>query len=471
MCAHDGLPKGFVALRDRQSLPFTQIAEDADLAISTVVWREPLTWGDRESLRQEDGTAPRSLTHLLLRSPHATQGMLTIVPPKDDRLGSRDVQLLQIFASQLGTALENARLVSDLDRERNLLRAVLSNMTEAVFFVGDDGIVLLSNRAAATSLGVQEAEPVPPWLRVAMQEEPDPENGLLRVIERQGRIISMSVVDGAATAQVPASTIYVARDVTQEAQAERMKSDFVAYASHELRTPLTTIKMLTGLLLMVAEPQGKQREYLDVINTQVDRQTRLVNNLLDLARLEAGRYDLALEPMSLGDLLVSAIGPLRVLAEDRRLDLQVDCSQAPSQIVSNREGLEQVLTNLISNALKFTKPGGRVLVSCPASGEHVSITVEDTGVGMTPEQMSRIFTKFYTVRNPRKRGEGTGLGLAISDMIVKTLGGHIEVTSTLGVGSRFTVWLPLHPSSSLESVQPGPASVRSPQLQVAEAGA
>jgi signal transduction histidine kinase len=240
---------------------------------------------------------------------------------------------------------------------------------------------------------------------------------------------------------VPAGILYVARDITREAEIERMKSDFVAYASHELRTPLTTIKTLVRLLLMDAPEDSKRQEYLDIINTQAGRQIRLIENLLNLTRLEAGRYELPREPVDAHHIVRSVVDGCQPLAEEKGLHVKVR-DAGDGRFVSNRGGLEQVLTNLVSNAIKFTEEGGEITVACRTEGNHVAFSVKDSGVGMTEEQMGHIFDKFYTVRHPRKRGEGTGLGLAISDMIVNQLGGSIEVDSEPGVGSCFVVRVP-----------------------------
>jgi signal transduction histidine kinase len=237
--------------------------------------------------------------------------------------------------------------------------------------------------------------------------------------------------------------IYVARDVTEQVQIEQIRSDFVAYASHELRTPLTTIKMLVRMLLLDSSPKTQSHNYLTLVDQQVERQIRLVNNLLDFTRLEAGQYDLPLERVDPRLIVQGAVGSCRPLAEEKRIQLGMVFDGAPAWMLSNSVGLEQVLVNLVSNAVKFTPEGGSVSVLCGQVDGEVQFSVRDTGIGMTPEQLERMFVKFYTVRNPRKQGEGTGLGLAISDMIVRQLGGHIDVTSEIDVGSCFTVHLPL----------------------------
>ncbi len=353
---------------------------------------------------------------------------------------------------------EMERGKAQLQHERNLLRSILANMTEGILVADMNGKVLLANRAAANLLRIHDAESLPGWFTEHMVADPgaDPSQEVRRVIDFEGKIISTSMATLPASGEMPASTIYAAHNITQEAQAERMKSDFVAYVSHELRTPLTTIKMLLRLLFMDAARDSKQHEYLTVINTQVERQARLVSNLLDFTKLEAGKYELPLENVVPRTVLQSALSICRPLAEAKGIKIIASCDGAPDSFVSNGGGLEQVLINFLSNAVKFTETGGQVTVSCGCESGDVLFAVEDTGIGMTPEQMKNIFTKFYTVRNPRKHGEGTGLGLVISDMIVQELGGRIQVSSTPNVGSRFVVRLPLGRKEQAAALQSAP---------------
>jgi signal transduction histidine kinase len=416
---------------------------------------------------------PHTLTHVALRSPHGLEGTLTIASSAELPLDADQAQPLLILGHQLSIALENARFFDDLQHDRNLLRGILARMGEGVFVVDAQGSVLLANRAAWQLLQVAEGRSLPDDLAAQMASYTAAEQPSRPIpLEVAGRTISISmaelrgvavgdtpagVAEGdtpagvavgdtpAGVAEMPTSTIYVARDITPEAQAERMKSDFVSYVSHELRTPLTTIKMLVRLLLMDTPPATKPHEYLTVINTQVERQARLVSNLLDFARLEAGRYELPPEAVEPRKVIQTALSVCRPLAEEKGITIATTCGELSGAFTSNAGGLEQVLINLLSNAVKFTDPGGQITLSCHAEGEEMVFAVQDNGIGMTPEQLGRIFTKFYTVRNPEKRGEGTGLGLVISDMIVKKLGGRITVTSAPHQGSCFTARVPRAP--------------------------
>ncbi|NLG51809.1 MAG: PAS domain-containing protein, partial [Chloroflexi bacterium] len=402
-----------VAARPSAVLPVHQDWEDmaGDSAEEVGLWQETAS-------PLPDGGLPVQEIRIPLRSPRTLEGLLAVFPDGAAPLDQSEAGSLQILGHQVGVALENGRLFEDLQYDRNLLREIMGHMAEGIVVIDRDSRVLLANRAANSLMGVYQDRPLPEPFRECLRAlQQSPQDGF-RGVECHGRMVSISVAELPGIAKIPASTIYVARDITQQIQMEQMKADFVAYASHELRTPLTTIKMLVQLLLMDAPEEGKQRQYLSVIRQQLDRQVRLVNNLLDFTRLEAGKYDLALEEVEPQQVIQVALGACRPLADEKRQHLTIDCAANVGKLIANAGGVEQVLINLLSNAIKFTPEEGHIRLSCRRVGRKVALTVEDTGVGMTPEQLQRIFTKFYTARNPGKRSEGTGLGLVISDMIV-----------------------------------------------------
>ncbi len=424
------LPQSLAANRERIAVPSR--------------WLDRIEGAIRQHIRQERivyrASGQRSsrsllLIHIPLRATNYVRGMLTAVYDRDS-IDEANFQLLQLLGHQIGAALENAKLVEDLRREGDLLNSILGHMSEAVFVVDANHRVALANAAARKLLNIYEGDVLPANLR-QMDKLKD---SLARTTWQLGdRTFSISRAMIYDTTQSVPSWIYVARDITEEAQIIQMKTDFVSYASHELRTPLATIKMLVRLL-MNQPPADKQRQYLELINDQLERQTQLIQNLLDLARLEAGKYELPPESVDLDELLQTATEPFFLLAQKKGLTIRIHC-QVKEPIISNRTGLEQVLSNLLSNAIKFTDTGGEVFVSCTEHGSMVRLQVRDTGIGMSREQMKRLFTKFYTASRDR-RAEGTGLGLVISDMIVRALGGSIHVESELGKGSCFTVVLP-----------------------------
>lgn len=323
----------------------------------------------------------------------------------------------------------------------HLLSGILRSMSDGVFLLDDQERITLANRAAGELLHLQEGASLPP----ALAEHLRPTLATAQLPERvqfayAGRTISLNLTrlpgDGKE-----GQILGVARDITHEAELEQMKSDFLAYATHELRTPLTTIKTLIALLNHTPL-DDKAREYLGLLDAQVERQRRMISNLLDLARLEAGRYELPLENVDLAHLLRAVVHGLQPLAEAKGLSLTLQTEGLPPRLSANTSALEQVFVNLVHNAIQFTERGG-VTITGGQSAEMAWVAVEDTGIGITPAQREHLFTKFYPMRTQAKQGEGTGLGLVISRMIVEALGGRIEVESTPGQGSRFTVYLPI----------------------------
>jgi signal transduction histidine kinase len=243
--------------------------------------------------------------------------------------------------------------------------------------------------------------------------------------------------------------------MTQEVKASRQaQRDFVANVSHELKTPLTSIQGFSQAILDGTARDGEaQRHAAQIINDEAERMTRLVNELLDLAKLDTGQIVMAREPVDMGQLLRGCMEKLTPQAGQGGVELKLDLGALPP-LSGDNDRLAQVFTNLIDNALKHTPQGGRVTVAAsevmgsPArKGEKavpkVEVSVADTGSGIPPEDLSRIFERFYQVDKSRHReGKGTGLGLAIAKEIVQTHGGQIKAESVMGVGTKFTVTLP-----------------------------
>lgn len=215
---------------------------------------------------------------------------------------------------------------------------------------------------------------------------------------------------------------------------------FLADVSHELRTPLTVIKANLGLMRRMSKPDA---DLLDDIEAEADRLTRMVESLLLLARAEAGRLPLNLAPVDLDALLFDTLAGFQALAAEKvRLEL---ADWQPVRVVADPDRIKQVLVNLVSNAIKYTPPGGVVTLSLTADQTHARLTVRDTGPGIPPEDLPHIFDRFYRAEKSRTRHKegGFGLGLSIAYWIVRGHGGTIEVESQLGQGTDFTVLLPL----------------------------
>jgi signal transduction histidine kinase len=261
-------------------------------------------------------------------------------------------------------------------------------------------------------------------------------------------------------------------------QTSQLKDDFLATMSHELRTPLNSILGFSEVLLN-GELTDKQKRWVQNIQSSGQRLLSLINDLLDLAKMEAGKMQLRVEEFSIHDVTERLLNMSRPLAEKKNLVLegQVDPGIPPIRQDANK--LQQILWNLLSNAIKFTPEGGRVIVRAETDGAHLMLSVIDTGVGIADEDQELIFEKFRQAARPLTREQpGTGLGLSIVRELAKLLGGNVGLKSELGRGSTFTITLPLHlhpearpafelapiPSPSLLSVSRGLQQVRDNEL-------
>ncbi len=248
--------------------------------------------------------------------------------------------------------------------------------------------------------------------------------------------------------------IVLYRDVTHEVEVERAKSEFVSVASHELRTPMTSVK--TSLSLLLAGAAGPRdasaRELLEIAVRNADRMIRLINDLLDLSRLEAGRMEFQLEPVPLADGVAAGLETVAAFAQEQGVTVATEPPAEPQVVLGVRDRLVQVIVNLVSNAIKFSPRGGRVTVRWWSDNGFAVTEVADQGPGIPADQLQAVFEPFRQLDSSTTREHGgAGLGLAISQGIVDALGGRLWAESVLGAGSRFFVRLPLAPEQPTRS--------------------
>jgi signal transduction histidine kinase len=226
-------------------------------------------------------------------------------------------------------------------------------------------------------------------------------------------------------------------------EANRLKTEFVSMVSHELRTPLTSIQGYAELLLEDKRIDEAQRESLTSVKKNSDRLLGLINDLLDLSRMEAGRLDLHRTSLDLARLIPEVAGSLRPLIEAKRQQLRIDLGDALPPVWADADRVTQILTNLISNAHKYTLAEGSITVAARRDDGFVRVDISDTGIGLSPEDQARLFTKYFRAhdRSPQAAG-GTGLGLVITRLLVELHGGRITVSSAPGRGSTFSFSLP-----------------------------
>jgi len=272
-------------------------------------------------------------------------------------------------------------------------------------------------------------------------------------VEGQVRTI-LSKLEGqdrtqAGTAELKRGMVQTERAARHAAEAaNRAKSEFLAGMSHELRTPLNAVLGYAQLLTMQGGLNARQARGLDTIHKSGEHLLELINDILDLARIEAGRTELNTEPVNLADFLQSVVNLMRVKADEKRLGFVFEAGAGlPETVVADERRLRQVLLNLLGNAIKFTDQGTVTLrASAEAKGPAqvlLRLEVEDTGVGMRPDDMERIFEPFEQVGDVQRRSGGTGLGLAITRALVNDMSGQVQVSSEFGRGTRFRVELPL----------------------------
>jgi signal transduction histidine kinase len=241
-------------------------------------------------------------------------------------------------------------------------------------------------------------------------------------------------------------------DVTDRKRAEEelkeameMKAQFISTVSHELRTPMTAIR--EAVIIVQDEIAGKlnkdQKHFLDIAKRNIDRLARLIDDVLDFQKLNAGKMKFNLQENNMATLAEEAYTTMQPHAAKNKVDLALELEPQLPAVVCDSDRIMQVLTNLISNAVKFTPEGGRVLLSAQRRDDLLAIKVSDTGYGIPKEDLPKLFNRFFRVQRPGKEIKGTGLGLAIVSKIVTGHGGRIEVESELDKGTTFTVLLPL----------------------------
>jgi NtrC-family two-component system sensor histidine kinase KinB len=238
--------------------------------------------------------------------------------------------------------------------------------------------------------------------------------------------------------------VLLLRDVTRLAELDRLKSEFVMTASHELRTPLTSIGMSIDLLLegAIKKLNEKEQQLLSAAHEEVQRLKAFVSNLLDLSKIEAGKMEMELSSIPIHELFEKAVSVFRTQLEEKEVNLSLNVPGELPNIKADDSKITWVLTNLISNALRYTPSSGHINLSAESFGSSVQISVSDDGPGIPYEYQSKIFDKFVQVKSDRAVG-GSGLGLAICKEIVRAHGGTIWVDSVPGSGSRFTFTLPV----------------------------
>jgi two-component system, NtrC family, sensor histidine kinase KinB len=407
------------------------------------------------SILQPLGTLTRSFREI-------EQGNLDLVVQVRTRDELR--QLAEAFNSMAAKLREFRRTDrAKLVRTQRTTQLAVNSLPDAIAIINPDGLIELANDAARNLFqlipGQSMSAMTDPRLAelyrwVSRERRPSPVQGYessIEVGDATGQVRyflphAVPILDAEGRTSPDEKRLVgitlVLGDVTNLRLLDEMKSGLLSVVSHELKTPLTSIRMAVHLLLeeRIGPLSKKQSELLVAARDDSDRLHKIIEGLLDMGRLESGRVELELQPKPAEQLIQEALAPIEPSFHDRGITVEVDVAEDTPAVLVDSTRIDHVFSNLLGNALKFTPPGGRVGISAATQDGMVRFEVTDSGPGIPPEHIGRIFDRFYRVTGPSRPG-GAGLGLAIAKEIVQLHGGRIEVDSQPGQGSRFSFTL------------------------------
>ncbi len=403
----------------------------------------------------DTGILVRSLLYVPLRVHGRILGILGVINRlQESGFSEVDIHFLTMLGDYAAVAIEKARLFETIQTEKGKLEAILQGIEELVLVVDFQETLILMNRSAHQHLGIPPQALGQPFRTVIAHPEIlslfDKKPPIGQTVRQEVTLPTRLTFQASLTAVEGVGYVMVMQDITYLKELDRIKSEFVSIVSHDVRTPLTTIRGYVSLLPRVGPLNPRQQEFVQKVERAMQTIVELLNNLLDLSRLESG-YALSMETCSLTEILNEAIQIIRPQAEEKRHTLIVEIPGDLPAVQGDPRRLEQVFLNLLSNAVKYTPPGGRITVDAREQEGYIAVRVSDTGVGISPTDLPHIFSKFYRVQREGEMTEGTGLGLAIVKSIVERHGGRVWAESELGKGSTFTVLLPCHPPYAARS--------------------
>jgi len=354
--------------------------------------------------------------------------------------------------------LRVAERTKRLKEEKRVLETIIENIAYGILVVDPANRILLANSVIEKLLGVEKSDLLGSLVPQII-EDPAILSLLQRGSELKGEYYTkeLSVVDkntgeekilkGSISPLITRGkesfgNVIILQDITKEKEIERMKSDFVSNVSHELRTPLASIKGFTETMLTDKEmDEATRTEFLRIIDEETNRLTRLIEDILDLSMIESGRIRMRKENIQIMEVINEALDNLRAQAERRSIILEAKLPDSFPMIFADRDKVLQVISNIITNAIKFTLKEGKIIIRSEEEKDSVKIEIVDTGVGIAKKDIPYVFEKFYRVERPGAEKRGVGLGLSVAREIVKAHGGGIWLESEEDMGT--TVWIRL----------------------------
>lgn len=399
----------------------------------------------------------QSVAAFPVRTQNRTVALLWVGALQPNSFDEAKVNFLSTLASQAAVLVENARLFQAAEGGRQRLAAILASTTDAILVTEQGRRLLLINPAGQRLLGLDETAygrlveeltiPMPLMEALSRSYSDQLTPSSVEISFPDGRTFYASVAPIMADEGQVIGRVAVMRDVTHFKELDEMKSEFVATVSHDLRAPLTFIRGYATMLSMVGDLNDKQQDYLDRILKGIEQMSALIEDLLNLRRIEAG-VGVRQESCPLGLILVEAVDIMRARATAKGIALRLEPSGGSPTVIGDRTLLRQAIGNLVDNAIKYTPVGGQVSVGLEVHNKEreLVVRISDTGIGIAPEDQVRLFEKFYRIKR-RETGDiaGTGLGLALVKSIVERHGGRVWMESELNKGTTFYVALPFQP--------------------------
>ncbi|MCC6146888.1 MAG: GAF domain-containing protein [Anaerolineaceae bacterium] len=403
---------------------------------------------------------PAALIALPVHQDNVYYGVLWVAFEEPRNFTEEEVQFLETLADQAAIAATNAKLYATSEIGRQRLEAVLASTPEPVLVIDEYSRLYLLNPAALQTLGlittaspgraIKEVISSPELLDLIVTSTEDRLS--TREITLSGNKIYFASVSPVVAENRPVGKICLLRDITHYKELETLKSDFVSTVSHDLRSPLTLMRGYATMMQMVGDLNDQQKIYVQKVVTGVENMSRLVTNLLDLGRIEAG-IGLQIERVSAKTIMNDVAESLQPQAVQKNIQVSQEVvNEIPGIpdvfIEADQALIQQALYNLVDNAIKYTKVGGQVKIRLTSQGQRILYEVKDSGIGVAPLDLPHMFERFY--RSGRREAyaeRGTGLGLAIVKSIAERHGGRVWVESQLGKGSTFSMEIPAKHSS------------------------
>jgi signal transduction histidine kinase len=407
----------------------------------------------------------RSCVRLPLLARGQVLGLLNIQSPDQRDFERDDLELLTAIGNQIGIAIANAQLIEDAERRRATLDSVMNSLVDGLILLNHHRLISYVNPCAETILDLPAGDLVGQTLAAmghAIAGRVDEPEAMLRALEAAASNVEDTPTvefslnkPETRTLQVRMFPIHrpedgwqgmalLLHDITRERELDQMKSQLLSTISHELRTPLASIKGFATTLLRedVDWDETSRREFLSIIDEESDRLSELIGNLLDMSRIEAGELPVEPEPIDLVPIIQETLAEFQMMTRDHHFRLHLPATIP--LVMADPRRTRQVLRNLVENAVKYSPGGGPISIAARPSEGTIVVSVADRGIGIDPQQLARVFDRFYQVDSASTRQVGgSGLGLSISKAIVEAQEGSIWAESEAGVGSTFYFSLPL----------------------------